>query len=200
MELRLEQHNAVRSEQVLVARAQTGDTAAFELLYRQNGGRVYAVCLRMVKDEERAEELTQEIFIRAWEMLGRFRGDSLFSTWLHRVAVNMTLERIRSQKRYTSHVESTDDLTAFDNIREKQTSLLQYRRRAERAKDRVRKFLLLNIEVQVEERETFPQSWLSRFVLSVPTCAQPALLALMHRRLVCRLKYFERMHEQARMD
>jgi RNA polymerase sigma-70 factor (ECF subfamily) len=115
LELFLEQTNGVRSEQELVTRAQSGDTAAFEQLYRQNVGRVFAVCLRMVKEEERAEELTQEIFIRAWEMLGKFRGESLFSTWLHRIAVNMTLESLRSEKRYAARVESTDDVTMFDN-------------------------------------------------------------------------------------
>lgn len=80
-----------------VRRARRGDVAAFESLYRETVGRVYAVCLRMVGDPARAEDLTQETFVRAWQRLGSFRGDSAFSTWVHRVAVNVVLSRARSR-------------------------------------------------------------------------------------------------------
>jgi RNA polymerase sigma-70 factor, ECF subfamily len=84
---------------VLVRRVQDGDADAFEHLYRHNVDRVYAVCLRMVADVSLAEELTQDVFVRAWEAIGTFRGESAFSTWLHRLAVNVVLGRMRSLKR-----------------------------------------------------------------------------------------------------
>jgi len=75
-----------------VARAADGDHDAFERLYRDHVGRVYSLAYRMV-GEEQAEDLTQEIFIRAWNKLGTFKGQSQFGTWLHRLAVNHILSR-----------------------------------------------------------------------------------------------------------
>ena len=83
----------------LVERARRGDRAAFEGLYRAHAGRVHAVCLRMTGDPGRAEDLTQDAFIRAWRRLASFRGESAFSTWLHRLAVNVVLEDRRSAGR-----------------------------------------------------------------------------------------------------
>ena len=74
-----------------VRRAQAGDADAFEAVYRAHAGRVYALCLRMAGDAIHARELVQDVFIRAWEKLGTFRGDSAFGTWLHRLAVNVVL-------------------------------------------------------------------------------------------------------------
>jgi RNA polymerase sigma factor (sigma-70 family) len=73
-------------------RAATGDHDAFERLYREHVGRVHALARRMV-GEDVAEDLTQEVFIRAWQKLGTFRGDAQFGTWLHRLAVNHLLSR-----------------------------------------------------------------------------------------------------------
>ncbi len=98
----------------LVRLAQEGDVRAFEQLYRENVGRVFAVCVRMVGSAQRAEELTQDTFVRVWEMLSSFRGESAFSSWVHRVAVNIVLVDFRSAKRYHSRVESTDDMTRHD--------------------------------------------------------------------------------------
>jgi RNA polymerase sigma-70 factor (ECF subfamily) len=83
----------------LADRAAKGDVQAFEELYRENVGRVYLLCLRMCGDPSRAEELTQEAFVRAWTKLGSFRGASAFSTWLHRVTVNIVLGERRSTVR-----------------------------------------------------------------------------------------------------
>jgi RNA polymerase sigma-70 factor (ECF subfamily) len=74
-----------------VRRAQAGDESAFEQLYREHVGRVYALCLRMTADAVAARELTQDVFVRAWERLDSFRGESAFGTWLHRLAVNVVL-------------------------------------------------------------------------------------------------------------
>lgn len=98
----------------LVSRAQAGDAAAFERLYRDHVGRVYAVCLRLSGDAVRAEELTQDVFVRAWEQLASFRGESAFSTWLHRLAVNTVLQTKRGEARYERRVATTDDLEAAD--------------------------------------------------------------------------------------
>ncbi len=106
------------AERDLILRAISGDTTAFELLYRKNVGKVYAVCFRIIANQGRAEELTQEVFIQAWEKLSSFRGDSLFSTWLHRIAVNLTLTAIRSEKRYSARVETTEDNELFDSAEE----------------------------------------------------------------------------------
>ncbi len=76
-----------------VARATAGDRDAFERVYRANVGRVYSVCLRMLGDQADAEEATQDVFIRAWQKLALYRGESAFSTWLHRLAVNVVLTR-----------------------------------------------------------------------------------------------------------
>lgn len=79
-------------------RAAQGDHAAFERLYRDHVGRIYALCVRMV-DEQSAEDLTQEVFIRAWRKLGSFKGQAQFGTWLHRLAVNHVLSRRETQRK-----------------------------------------------------------------------------------------------------
>lgn len=102
----------------LVERSKNGDRKAFERLYHANLNRVFALCLRMTADESAAEELTQQTFIRAWERLGTFRGDSAFSTWLHRIAANLVKESWRSRKRRHDRVRPVADLTAYDVGRE----------------------------------------------------------------------------------
>lgn len=82
-----------------VALAAQGDRQAFERLYRANVDRVFSVCARMVSDRALAEELTQDVFVRAWQKLGLFRGESAFSTWLHRIAVNVVLNRRKADGR-----------------------------------------------------------------------------------------------------
>lgn len=98
----------------LVHRAQNGDGAAFEQIYRENVGRVYAICLRISANAGRAQELTQDVFVRAWEMIGTFRGESAFSSWLYRLAVNVVLVDLRAKKRRTARVIATDDLSPYD--------------------------------------------------------------------------------------
>jgi RNA polymerase sigma-70 factor, ECF subfamily len=93
----------------LVARAQAGDQASFEALYRRQVGRIYALCLRMTGNRMAAEELTQQVFVRAWERLDGFRGDASFGTWLHRLAVNVVLGDRRSQGRRVARFEPTPD-------------------------------------------------------------------------------------------
>jgi RNA polymerase sigma-70 factor (ECF subfamily) len=101
-------------ERRLVERAQAGDMAAFEELYRRNVGRVYALCMRLAGDASLAEELAQDVFVRAWERLGTFRGESAFSSWLHPLTVNVALSERRARRRRTSRFLTTDDLTPFE--------------------------------------------------------------------------------------
>ena len=89
----------------VVRLAQGGDNSAFEQLYREHSPRVYALCLRLSGGKtDEATELLQDAFIRAWRGLKNFRGDSAFSSWLHRLTVNAMLERARSDKRRTARV------------------------------------------------------------------------------------------------
>lgn len=104
---------AVR-ERELVAQAQGGDVTAFEQLYRNNANRVYGLCLRLSGDATLAQELAQDVFVRAWQRLGTFRGESAFFSWLYTLAVNMTYSERRSRLRRLSRVRPTDDLTPFD--------------------------------------------------------------------------------------
>lgn len=83
----------------LVRRAQQGDVAAFESLYRSHAGAIYTLCWRMTGDDGEARELVQDVFVRAWERLTTFRGQSSLATWLHRLGTNVVLERIRAGKR-----------------------------------------------------------------------------------------------------
>jgi RNA polymerase sigma-70 factor (ECF subfamily) len=82
-------------EGALVQRARAGDRRAFERLYREHAGRVYGLCLRMTRDAQLAEDCTQDTFINAWRALGRFETRSSLSTWLHRIAVNVSLAKRR---------------------------------------------------------------------------------------------------------
>lgn len=105
----------VWDEDDLVHRAQAGDAEAFERLYEIYVRRMYALSLRMVSDHQRAEELTQDIFIRTWETIKSFRFESAFGTWLHRLGTNVVLGNIRSQKRHESKMTETPDLEQFES-------------------------------------------------------------------------------------
>lgn len=86
----------------------------FDTLYEQHVGRVFAVCLRMCADRQEAERLTQDVFVRLWRRLDTFRGDSEFTSWLHRVTVNVVLEDMRSNKRRNARVDIVEDPAVFE--------------------------------------------------------------------------------------
>ena len=94
-----------------VERAQQADTAAFESLYRLHVDRVYGLCLRMTGNPSEAEDCTQEAFIQAWNKLSKFRGDSAFGTWMHRIAVNSVLGRMRKARREQDRIEAVTDIS-----------------------------------------------------------------------------------------
>lgn len=85
------------SEAEAIKRAQKGDPQAFERLYHLHKGRVYSVCLRMVGNPAEAEDLAQEAFMQLFRKVSTFRGESAFSTWLHRLAVNVVLMHLRKK-------------------------------------------------------------------------------------------------------
>ena len=94
-----------------VALAASGDRRAFERIYRTHVDRVFSICCRTVGDRAKAEELTQDVFVRCWEKLGTFRGQSAFSTWLHRLAVNVVLnDREAEGRRRSKHDDGIEDM------------------------------------------------------------------------------------------
>jgi RNA polymerase sigma-70 factor (ECF subfamily) len=116
------QPNATSFVAEMVKRAQQGDRTAFESVFREHVGRVYSICLRTCGDASRAEELTQDVFVRTWEVIGSFRGESAFSSWLHRLTVNVILTSIRSEKRRVARVFGTNDLEPFDRLEDNSLS------------------------------------------------------------------------------
>lgn len=96
-------------EAALVRAAVDGDSTAFEKLYRRHVGRIHGLCWRLFGgDDLKAELATQDVFVRAWERLGSFRGEAQFGTWLHRVAVNVALGEQRVLRRWVTF-EDPDD-------------------------------------------------------------------------------------------
>jgi RNA polymerase sigma factor (sigma-70 family) len=90
-------------EPALVARARGGDSRAFEQLYRRHADRVFGLCWRLCDgDRAKAEQATQDAFVRAWEKLDSFRGEAQFGTWLHRITVNVVLGDRRLLQRWTT--------------------------------------------------------------------------------------------------
>jgi len=101
---------------ITVERARRGDAGAFEELYHEHSGWVYALARRMAQDETLAKDLTQEIFIRLWRKLDSFRGDSEFTTWFRRMAINLCLNKLSDEKRRTARVFITEDVTTYETM------------------------------------------------------------------------------------
>jgi RNA polymerase sigma-70 factor, ECF subfamily len=98
-----------------VRAAQRGDADAFERIYRAHVGRIHALALRLTGHPARAEELVQDAFVRAWERLGSFRGESGFGTWMHRLTVNCFLVAHRSERRRDRREEPHAELPEGGN-------------------------------------------------------------------------------------
>lgn len=97
--------SAETSDDALVRAAQAGDTEAFDALVTRHRRAVYQVCYRFVHHHDDAADLTQDTFVRAWKALGNFRGQARFSTWLHRIAVNVSLNRVSVRTPRTEAVD-----------------------------------------------------------------------------------------------
>ncbi len=114
------------TEAEAIQRAQTGDAECFEALYGLHKRRVYSLCLRMTGNTAEAEDLTQEAFLQLFRKIATFRGESAFSTWLHRLAVNVVLMRLRKRGLPEVSLEETmepqqedaprKDIGARDNV------------------------------------------------------------------------------------
>ncbi len=115
----LEQVNSPDSEKEkdfeLVRKACTGSALAFEQLYENNVNRIYALCLRYSQDSDMADELTQEVFIKAWEKLNTFQFESKFSSWLYSIATNQFLMQKRSEKRFNERVNRYGEIQLRNN-------------------------------------------------------------------------------------
>jgi len=118
------QNGVELTEAEAIRLAKDGDAAAFECLYKAHCRRVYNLCLRMIKNPAEAEDLTQQAFLQLFRKIGTFRGESGFSTWLHRVTVNIVLMHLRRKKptellaedleRHTSNGESSSENGSSD--------------------------------------------------------------------------------------
>jgi len=95
------------TEAEAIERAKQGDEAAFEALYHLHKRRVYSLCLRMVSNPAQAEDLAQEAFLQLFRKIGTFRGESAFSTWLHRMTVNVVLMQLRKKSLPQVSLEET---------------------------------------------------------------------------------------------
>jgi RNA polymerase sigma-70 factor, ECF subfamily len=96
------------SEHDLVSRARRGDRGAEYALYHRHAARVHRLIYRLCGDEELTDDLTQDVFVRAFERLDHFRGDASFGTWIHRIAVNLTLNARRSAQRRSRWLVRSD--------------------------------------------------------------------------------------------
>lgn len=101
--------NTATSEQALIVAAQQGDLAAYRKLYETHIGMVYGLACRLVSDRSAAEDVAQEVFIKAWQDLHRFRGDSRFATWLHRICSFTAISHLRRQRGWLKRVLLGDE-------------------------------------------------------------------------------------------
>lgn len=97
------------TEPEVVGRAQSGDQAAFRVLYDANVDRIYRLMYRMAGEDDLARDFTQEAFLRAWQRLDQFRGNAAFSTWLHAIAVSVALNGLRKVDRHRRRERSLED-------------------------------------------------------------------------------------------
>jgi RNA polymerase sigma-70 factor, ECF subfamily len=105
------------SEAQIIERVKLGDAEAFQLLYEKHKRRVYSLCLRMTANTAEAEDLAQEAFLQLYRKIGTFRGESAFSTWLHRLSVNVVLMHLRKKSLPVVSLEETSQGTEEDSPR-----------------------------------------------------------------------------------
>ena len=106
------------SESNLVRLSKQGDRKAYEQLYRNNVGKVYALCVRLCGQKELAEDLCQEAFITAWQKIDSFRGESAFGTWMYRLTSNTVIGYLRQQTKWKmeSFVEQHEPIVGVTQI------------------------------------------------------------------------------------
>ena len=139
---------AAEADAALVRSAAGGDGDAFASIYRRHAGRVHGVISRLVGGQGvRAEDLTQEAFVRAWQALPKFRFESAFSTWLHRLAVNTALMELRSRRggpRFDDDEDALDDVGMADSAGQATALSLDLERAVATLPPRARAVLVLH--------------------------------------------------------
>src|SRR5881409_3805425 len=95
-------------DKTLVRAAQNGDMAAFEELVSRHRDKIYARAYSMMRNEDEAIDLSQEAWVKGWQRLKQFQGESSFSTWMTRIVINLCLDQLRKQKR--QRAESIEEL------------------------------------------------------------------------------------------
>ena len=134
----------------LVARIQNGDVDAFETLYREHSGRIYALACRMAGSAEDGEDLLQEIFLQVYRKLGSFKGDSALGTWVYRLALNHCLDFVRSrQAKMHKLTETLDGESSYEPTARRETPIarLDLERAVERLPEGCREaFVLHDVE------------------------------------------------------
>ncbi len=129
----------------LVEQAIEGSNDAFKELFMKNVPRVYSLCLRISADSHLADDLTQEVFIKAWEKLKTFKFESKFSTWLHSIAVNQFLMHLRSDKRSSDKAEEMKkDLQNSSGVKQSQDFLIDLQNAIMKLPDQARAVLVLH--------------------------------------------------------
>jgi RNA polymerase sigma-70 factor, ECF subfamily len=128
----------------LVEKAVDGSRDAFKELFMKNVSRIHSLCLRISADTYIAEELTQEVFIRAWEKLKTFQFDSKFSTWLHSIAVNQFLMYLRSAKRTSQKIEEFNREKSPETSKHQHDSRIDLEKAITKLSDQARAVLVLH--------------------------------------------------------
>jgi len=143
--------------QELVRRAQDGDAAAFEHLYRSHSRHVYRVCLRMLKNAADAEDITQQVFLSLFRKIGTFRGESRLSTWLHRVTVNAALMHLRKRageaRPESFDAETLPFLTVSDHSTDGAADRINLRRALQKIPAGCRRMFLLHVVLGYKHQE-----------------------------------------------
>jgi RNA polymerase sigma-70 factor, ECF subfamily len=131
------------TEHELIRRAQEGEEAAIEALYRRHAGRVYTVVRRITGDDAQADDVAQEAWLQVVRGLSSFRNESLFSTWLHRIAVNCALYRRRRDRHQEREAELPAEL-ADEHARDEPVLRVRLQRAMDRLPDGMRRVLVLH--------------------------------------------------------
>lgn len=133
-----------QSEAQLLAKVQQGDKTAYHTLYQTYIGQVYALCYRLTADAALAEDAAQEVFIQLWHKVGNFKGDSKFSTWLHRVTSNVTISYLRKQRGWFQRMLNIEDSSAMQHSAEGSAAEVDLEKYIQRLPERARLVFVLH--------------------------------------------------------
>jgi RNA polymerase sigma-70 factor (ECF subfamily) len=135
---------ADKSEWDMIQAVQQGDKLAYQKLYQAYIGQVYGLCYRLTSDHGLAEDAAQEVFIQLWRKIGNFKGDSKFSTWLHRVTSNITISYIRKQKGWVQRMFNIEDTEAMNEPMQQSSDVVDLESYVTRLPERARIVFVLH--------------------------------------------------------